>query len=632
MAQNLGTRLEQFCKSAGACQQEALSVLVRILGNIVKDPSEAKFRRLNANSPKLKNTLLCHAGAQELLASVGFRSADDGFLQLPLDAELEPAQALYDAVLRLTEQRTALPSPETAAGTSGYTTFAISCSTSPAYLAALQGGAQNAGLAELEQICKQDGGLEALQVLERVLENIRRYPGSEKYRCINLAKAAGKNVMPAVALMEVAGFRKQCNEAGDDVMNLDHPNAEVLQRIWGMVWWASRGGDKVRDLPFSGGFIAHALGAILGFAIGDALGAPLGGQDPLQVTAAEVDKALEMCGGGIWGVAPGQVTGNSELLMCLTASLAEAPNPLDHFPLEDLAVRYGRWGKTFPFRADKACLQAFQRPLPADSMKEHAKEVNQKSESSGPLVRCIALAILGSASKSPTKAIGYAAEDALLSHPSRDVSYASMAYTLMAINLIRLRGDREAATTELRQWLGRNKSRIKSSLPTPKPGAVGFTHLARCAPSEEIESWVPPGEELVACEQLERWVNKGYTPSEELAFSTLSVSALLNKEVGSVEIPFTHALRHIKLGSSFDGAMRAAIAGGGDSSTNAAVVGGLIGAAVGIQGIPQRWLRAVLASDYSLGQFRPDEYHPGQLPSLVSSICAKPGCDASGRT
>merc|ERR1719183_2540340 len=119
-----------------------------------------------------------------------------------------------------------------------------------------------------------------------------------------------------------------------------------------MIWWATRPAPV--NLTPSNSLMSHALGALLGTAIGDALGAPLGGRGPFEVTAAEVDKAMEMCGGGLWGVAPGQVTGHTELMVCLAEGLSEAPRPLREFPLEDLATRYGKWGKSMPYRAERA--------------------------------------------------------------------------------------------------------------------------------------------------------------------------------------------------------------------------------------------------------------------------------------
>lgn len=59
-----------------------------------------------------------------------------------------------------------------------------------------------------------------------------------------------------------------------------------------MVWWAPKGHEAIQELPPPGRH-SRALGALLGMAVGDALGAPLGGQDPMAVTVQEVDKALK---------------------------------------------------------------------------------------------------------------------------------------------------------------------------------------------------------------------------------------------------------------------------------------------------------------------------------------------------
>jgi len=284
-------------------------------------------------------------------------------------------------------------------------------------------------------------------------------------------------------------------------LQLGRLDGDVLERVWGMSWWATRGHEQVKELNFSGGFIDHALGAVLGAMIGDALGAPLGGRDPLGVTPGEVEKAMEMCGGGTWGVAPGQVTGNSELATCLAESLAEAEDPVAAFPVEDLAVRYGRWGKSFPFRGDRSCLQAFQRPLPADSMKERAREVNQKAEGSGCLLRSTAFAVL--AASSSVQVWRLVDEDAQLSHPSRIVSAASMAYVMASASLIRTGGDRKRSLLELQNWLQAKLTTIKSGLSgNPEEGPRGFTHLSRGVqpplgqrPAQDADTWAPPGEE-----------------------------------------------------------------------------------------------------------------------------------------
>eukprot|EP00933_Yihiella_yeosuensis_P083004 TRINITY_DN97071_c0_g1_i1.p1 TRINITY_DN97071_c0_g1~~TRINITY_DN97071_c0_g1_i1.p1 ORF type:complete len:527 (-),score=117.38 TRINITY_DN97071_c0_g1_i1:393-1913(-) len=488
--------------------------------------------------------------------------------------------------------------------------------------------AYHSHLPELEAILQQDGGTDALQMVEKILENIRRFPGNEKYRCVNLTKVAGQKVLPALPLLEVAGFERLPLATGEDGMQLLRLNSDVIEKVWAMTYWSTRGYESLKALPLPRSPLqSHALAAVLGAAIGDSLAAPLGGRAPLEVSTDEVDKAMEMCGGGIWGVAPGQCTGHSELMLCLAESLAEASTYDFQLFEEDLAVRYGKWGRSQPFRSERSCAQAFQRPMAADQLRQRAKDVNQKSMGSGALLRCTALAAAGAARNVPSKAANLARQEAGLSHPHATVGYASAVYTIACVYLIRNSGDRTAALGELQQWLEAQHTSIRDGLPRPSDdGPRGFTHLSRGAQApvgkrvEEPSEWVPPGEELVALEEVMGWLKKAFGDSP-LDFSDHSAGALLQGEVGSVEIPFEHAFRQLRLGSSFETAIRSVLVGGGDSCTNAAIVGGLLGAAVGLEGLPDRWVRALLASECSMGQYRPPEYHPERLPGLVMMMC-----------
>ena len=56
------------------------------------------------------------------------------------------------------------------------------------------------------------------------------------------------------------------------------------------------------------------------------------------------------------------------------------------------------------------------------------------------------------------------------------------------------------------------------------------------------------------------------------------------------------------LGSNYESAIAETLKGGGDTDTNACIVGGLIGAAVGVGKIPQKMRDAVLNCDASLGK------------------------------
>lgn len=238
------------------------------------------------------------------------------------------------------------------------------------------------------------------------------------------------------------------------------------------------------------------------------------------------------------------------------------------------------------------------------------------------MVRCPVLAAFTTNFDSENAAARVARMDTRLSHPNLSICEASAAYTVLARSLIITHGDRTAALAELRTWVEREIAQREgangSSL--AKGGPKGWVHLeGREKPkgpqdSSKEEEHVAPGAALVAFKELMSWIADSLNDTE-LPFSEELFPS-------SARVAFTHGLRHVKRGSSFEEAMRFTLAGGGDCSANATVVGGLIGAAVGLEGIPPRWLRAVLMSETFQGQPRPQEYHPSRLPKLVESFAA----------
>ena len=85
-------------------------------------------------------------------------------------------------------------------------------------------------------------------------------------------------------------------------------------------------------------------GAVLGALIGDAAGATLEfiGRTPNRT---EVLRALKMVGGGCWRTAPGQITDDGEMALCLMHVLAGQ----QHFSIERVARQYLRWYQSLPF-------------------------------------------------------------------------------------------------------------------------------------------------------------------------------------------------------------------------------------------------------------------------------------------
>ena len=87
-----------------------------------------------------------------------------------------------------------------------------------------------------------------------------------------------------------------------------------------------------------------ALGGFEGALVGDAAGATLEflGRKP---TREQVNWAMAMPGGGVWNVAPGQITDDGELALCLARGLAGK----ETFDLEAIARNYARWIDSNPF-------------------------------------------------------------------------------------------------------------------------------------------------------------------------------------------------------------------------------------------------------------------------------------------
>ena len=81
-----------------------------------------------------------------------------------------------------------------------------------------------------------------------------------------------------------------------------------------------------------GAFTGNSLGLYLEFERGN-------------VEEEKARAAMEMPGGGPWGVQPGQVTDDSELAMCLMRGLLAGQGKFDMF---QVALYYGYWIKSEP--------------------------------------------------------------------------------------------------------------------------------------------------------------------------------------------------------------------------------------------------------------------------------------------
>lgn len=326
-----------------------------------------------------------------------------------------------------------------------------------------------------------------------------------------------------------------------------------------------------------------AMGCLLGALVGDAAGATLEFllDNP---TPEQVAWAMSMPGGGKIQVAPGQITDDGELTLCLAQALAES----ETFDLEKIARSYARWVESHPFdigfttSSSLGAVRSFDMTnfSYAKTMSIAASKHCTHSKANGSLMRITPLGIWGH-NLEIEEIAKYAHQDTSLSHPNPSCGYALACYSIAVATLIRQSGKRELAFDNAKNWLDSQENIAKQQ--------KTFTSW------KEVRGWL---------QDAEYDVNVPYEP-----------------HIGFIKIAFTHAFRHLLLGSDYESAISETLAGGGDTDTNTCIVGGLIGAAVGVDNIPENMRHAVLNCDTTLGKHpRPDFLHPKQVKELITQL------------
>jgi ADP-ribosyl-[dinitrogen reductase] hydrolase len=197
---------------------------------------------------------------------------------------------------------------------------------------------------------------------------------------------------------------------------------------------------------------------------------------------------------------------------------------------------------------------------------------NRASQSNGALMRCAPIGIWARDAEEASMA---ARDDARLSHPHPVCQAASAAF-VAAITTAVSGGDQEAMLTA-----------AETAAQKPEAEAVR-DHLALA--------------------------RLGHGPDDFM------------RQQGLVMIAFHNAFRHLASGTPIEDALVETVGEGGDTDTNAAICGALLGAAQGRAAIPVRWSMAVLAcrplSETGARQPRPARYWPDDVPLLAEALLA----------
>ncbi|MFE6364296.1 ADP-ribosylglycohydrolase family protein [Streptomyces sp. NPDC057806] len=276
--------------------------------------------------------------------------------------------------------------------------------------------------------------------------------------------------------------------------------------------------------------IQRAAGAVVGSAVGDALGGPFEFGPPGAFSARFPSPGVggEMCGGGGWDA--GEATDDTQMAVLVAQSLLERSG-LD---LPDIFARFQRWATSEPKDIGLQTEDVLTNGMPWDLAAAIHFQVNQRAAGNGSLMRASTSAVyFAAAGKEAT--MDAARHIAALTHGDR----AAWEGTAIFHELIRLM---LAETDPL----------------TALPDILALVH--------------PEHRDRYAIVLAPDW-----HPDQATEFN------------GAVWPCLGSAVWALRTTTSFEDAIRAAIDLGGDTDTVAAVTGGLAGAYYGLDAIPARW-------------------------------------------
>lgn len=308
--------------------------------------------------------------------------------------------------------------------------------------------------------------------------------------------------------------------------------------------------------------LSRAQGCLLGQLAGDALGSAVEFQSAAEIAWCHPHGVTRLTDGGTWNLIAGQPTDDSEMALALARSLVRERG----FNARAVASAYVTWGQSGPFDIGGTTTRGITA-LAA------GRAARSDSQSNGGLMRVSPIGIF--AAGDPALAARLGAEDATLTHPDPVCRAAGAAYAA-AIAL----GVAGAGPEEI--W------------------AAAHAHAGSGTGAEAVRA------RLIAAR------HKG--PDEYQA------------QMGWVLTALQNAFYWMMQGTSLSQALPATVARGGDTDTNAAICGALLGAVQGRDAVPLQWRNALLSCRPvalpGIRHPRPSEYWPDDALDLAEALLA----------
>lgn len=408
---------------------------------------------------------------------------------------------------------------------------------------------------------------------------------------VSLSGPCGYDYAAGHALLRGAGG-VLVDEAGRDVSYTLDGRSFVGSRCFGGAqqavrylasrdWGAIRNGREAKQSPrvrlrwprvADDALLSRATGVLLGQCIGDSLGSLVEFSSAGDIAQRYPAGVRNLVDGGFWNTIAGQPTDDSELALVLVRMLAGSGRYDD----DAIATAYAQWLESGPFDVGNTTANALEAALDAATTGDPVAEAARQAAvggnpANGSLMRVSPIGVF--AAGKPDEAARLARQDSLLTHahPLCVESCAAYAAAIAAgVAGVSRRGMLDAAQRALSFDIAGNEVRMaldaadRSALPAADGRNQGFVLVA-------------------------------------------------------LQIAFRQ-LMHI---DSFEEALVEVVGLGGDTDTNAAITGALIGALHGREAIPPRWVLPVLACRPVGGRAkhpRPMDLWPDDVIELAEAL------------
>ena len=280
-------------------------------------------------------------------------------------------------------------------------------------------------------------------------------------------------------------------------------------------------------------------GTLLGLAAGEALGMPAEFLTAEQVVE-KYGVITEMTGGGVYDLAPGDITDATQMMLCLARSLADNGG----FEPEDIMARLAEWLEGQPAHVSltvRAALISYRSGTHWDVASRRAFEIlGGPTAGNGSLIRCAPVGLLYWSDAETRHQVSL--RESTLTHFDRLAGWSCAAFNDLVS---------AALHGELRQEL-------PAIAHTFDDGDKRVSGILRETPAAEVEEIV----------------------SSSFVLDTLQT-----------------ALWTVLHGADFEHAVTIAVNMGNDATAAGASTGALAGAVYGESGIPARWLDALTVRD-----------------------------------